>query len=247
MMARSDLIAHHSCSRDATLIPALLLPILLAFAGDPAFDPTSSYRERTIEGFRVLVNPKVEAHEAEAAAAIDELAKQLRDVNRVVAPAQLAAMKKVTIWVEWEAKPGGAAEFHPSRDWLKSHGYNPEKAGGVEINNARNFVKWSRTTQPSMVLHELAHAYHRLVLKGDRRVEAAYRHAVEGKKYESVKFIAGGKRRAYALTDVFEYFAEATEAYLGKNDFDPFTREDLEAFDPEAFRLMREVWGEAKS
>lgn len=225
-----------------------LIPIvatLLAFAGDPPFDPTSSYHEQKIEGFRVLVNPRVDAHEAESKAAIDELSKQLREINRVIREPKIAALKKVTIWVEWNSKPGGAAEYHPSADWLKDHGYNPEKVGGVEINNTRNFVKWSRTTQPCMVLHEMAHAYHRLVVgHDDARVKAAYRHAVDDKTYESVEFVTGGKRKAYALTDIFEYFAEATEAYFGKNDFYPFNAKDLEAFDPEGFRLMREVWGE---
>lgn len=222
-----------------------LILVLAAFAGDPTFDPTSAYHEQKIEGFRVLVNPRVEAHPAESREALEELKKQLTEISKIVRGPRLDTLKKVTIWMEWESKPGGAAEFHPSASWLKDNGYNPEKAGGIEINNARNFVKWSRTTQPSMILHEMAHSYHRNVVgHDDERVKAAFQRATDSKTYESVEFVSGGKRKAYALTNIFEYFAEATEAYLGKNDFYPFTRKDLEIFDPETYRLMQQIWSE---
>ena len=39
-----------------------------------------------------------------------------------------------------------------------------------------------------------------------------------------------------------EYFAEATEAYFGRNDFQPFTRDELKEFDPEMFEMIRRVW-----
>ena len=48
--------------------------------------------------------------------------------------------------------------YHPSRDWLLGHGFNPNKTQCVEFGNAKNFLGWS-FTQPAMVLHELAHAY----------------------------------------------------------------------------------------
>lgn len=220
--------------------------LLLAIGHSPDRpDPTSAYQVRTVEGFRVLVHPRVLEHEADAAAAMTELRAQLETIARVVPPKPLADLRKVTIWIEWNAKPNGAAEFHRSADWLKENGYNLEKLGAVEINNARNFVKWSRQNQPWMVMHELAHAYHHLILKADHAgIADAYRLAVAGGKYESVAYGKESKRKAYALTDSYEYFAEVTEAYFGRNDFEPFDRGDLKAFDPVAYRLMRDVWGD---
>lgn len=215
-------------------------------AADPEkkFDATSIYQKEVIQGFNVLVNPAVLEHPEEAGRARKELEKQLQEIVRVVPAKPLAAIKGVTIWVEWEANPKGAAELHPSAGWLKSHGYNPEKAGCVEINNTRNLVAWSRI-QPWMVFHELAHAYHHLVLGVNHSgIEAAYQQAVERKLYESVDYSNGGKRRAYALTNAKEYFAELSEAYFGRNDFYPFVRAELEKHDPVGFRLMKEVWRE---
>src|SRR5207248_2653244 len=136
----------------------------------------------------------------------------------------LAELKKVRLWMEWEAKKNGAAEFHASLGWLKDNGYNPDKEKAVEINNTRSFVKWSRQNQPWMVLHELAHAYHFRVL-GDNYppLHDAYKQAKERKLYDEVEYIQDEKtrlkKRAYAITSPAEYFAELSEAYFGKNDF----------------------------
>ena len=51
-------------------------------------------------------------------------------------------------------------------------------------------------------------------------------------------------QRAYALTNAKEYFAELTEAYYGFNDFYPFNREQLQAFDPAGYALVEQAWGE---
>src|SRR5262245_52744255 len=208
------------------------------------FDPTSVYKKEEVHGFTVLINPEVLGHEEEASQLKNELESQLKSIVRVMPAKPLAALQRVRIWVEWEKKKGGAAEFHPSAVWLKEHGYNPEKSGCVELSNARNFVKWSRAEQPWMVLHELAHAYHNLVL-GDKHegIEAAYKQAADRKLYESVGYIKGGKRKAYALTNAKEYYAELSEAYFGKNDFYPFTRAELKDHDPVGYRLMEQTWG----
>jgi hypothetical protein len=225
------------------LLPAAILLFLAPQAR--AFEPTESYKKREIQGFTVLVNPEVEKHPEEAKAAFADLETQLKKVCAVVPEKPLAAIKKVKFWVEWKAKKNGAAEFHVSKGWLKDNGYNPDKAGGVEINNLANFVKWSRTTQPWMVLHELAHAYHHLTLGHDYApLQAAYKQAMERKLYESVEFVTGGKRKAYATTNAAEYFAELSESYFGKNDFAPFTREELARFDPVGYEMMKKAWGE---
>src|SRR5580698_10380559 len=185
-----------------------------------AFDPTEKYNKREIQGFTVLVNPEVDQHPEEAQAAFAELESQFKKIEEVVPDKPLAAIKKTKLWVEWEAKKGGPMEAHHSAQWLKDHGFNPEKVHGVEINNIKNFVAWSQKTQPWMVLHELAHAYHFNEL-GEKYapLQDAYKQAMERKLYESVDFVHGGKRKAYATTNAAEYFAELSEAYFGKNDF----------------------------
>ncbi|MGI0490771.1 hypothetical protein ACN4EG_03080 [Alkalinema pantanalense CENA528] len=209
----------------------------------PAITPTSAYRADSIAGFTVLFNPEVLKHPTEAKALRKELQSQLSAINRVLPAKPLTALKKVRIWVEWQKKINGAAEFHPSADWLRQNGYNPDKAGGVELSNSRNFVQWSQTDQPWMVLHELAHAYHFLVVgQGNSDIQAAYQNAVDRQLYKSVAYVQGGKKPAYALTNEKEYFAETSEAYFGKNDFYPFTRADLKKYDPVGYQLMEKIW-----
>jgi hypothetical protein len=225
--------------------PAVALLVFVAPAR--AFEPTANYKAREIQGFAVLVNPEVEKHPAEAKAAFAELEAQLKTLSAVVPEKHLAGLKKVKFWIEWRAKPNGAAEFHVSKGWLKDNGYNPEKAGGVEINNIKNFVDWSKRAQPWMVMHELAHAHHHLTL-GEKYepLQTAYKQAMERKLYDSVEYVGGGKKKAYAATNPAEYFAELSEAYFGKNDFAPYTKAELQKHDPVGFELMKKAWGEPK-
>ncbi|MBW4523011.1 MAG: hypothetical protein KME16_25520 [Scytolyngbya sp. HA4215-MV1] len=227
-----------------------LLPRLTdkrADALNQRFAPTAVYRQESIQGFAILINPAVFQHPAAAKEVRKELNSQLLAIVQVVPAKPLLALRKVRIWVEWEKQATGAATFHPSAEWLKQNGDNPDKAGCVEVSNLRNFVRWSRTQQPWMVLHELAHAYHYRVLgDGDAGIAAAYQHAIAQKLYESVDYVDGDKRRAYALTNAREYFAELSEAYFGKNDFYPFTRVELKRYDPVGYQLMERVWGKPR-
>ncbi len=97
-----------------------------------------------------------------------------------------------------------------------------------------------------MVLHELAHGYHDRFLEDgydDPRIVAAYQRAVERKGYESVLCCNGSMARAYAANNAQEYFAELTEAWFGTNDFYPFVRAEVIQHDPEAAKLLEELWG----
>ena len=227
-------------------LAALLVVPADALAQDRNYYPQSVYQEQSIHGFTVLVSPHVLAQARAAAEVRAELARQFGEVVEVVPPPAVAALRKVRIWVEWGTRPDAGAEFHVSRRWLEKNGYNPAKASGIEISNSLNFVNWSRAEQPCMVLHELAHAYHFLVLgESHPGIAAAYRQAVASRSYESVDYFGGGKRRAYALVDEKEYFAELSEAYFCRNDYYPFTRADLQRHDPVGYELLQRLWGSA--
>jgi hypothetical protein len=208
-----------------------------------SFEPTSAYLPREIDGFTVLVHRDVLTHSNEFNDAQIELKKQLDFMTNALPQKPLAALRGVRIWLEWESKKNGGAEFHPSREWLVAHDYNPEKTRNVEINNTRHFIDWSRRTQPCMVIHEFSHAYHFIVLGHDYApVAAGYKRAKESGIYDSVEFILGGKKRHYALTDDKEFFAELSESYFGKNDFFPFTRDELKKYDPESYAVIDAAW-----
>jgi hypothetical protein len=212
-------------------------------ANAAAFDRTESYAKTNVAGFAILLAAKLQEHPEARDEALREFASQAGEIEAALEPGVLKRLQKTPIWMEWQAKTNGAAEYHPSREWLAGNGYNPEKAKAIEISNARNFVKWSRQDQPSMLLHELAHAFHDQVLGwDDADVQAAFRQAAASGRYESVRHANGRTARAYALTDAKEYFAELSEAYLGRNDFFPFARAELMEFDPAGFAVLKEKW-----
>jgi hypothetical protein len=205
--------------------------------------PSSQYDTRVLEGWTVRVNRILLRQQAELGAeALRVLGEKLHDIARVVPAGPLAQLRKVPLWLGVDDGPNDRAQYHPSREWLESHHYNPEKARGVEIGSASRFLKTS-IEQPTMVLHELAHAYHDQVLTFQHPgIQGAYREAKKGGAYDSVLRVSGMKERHYAMTDPQEYFAEGTEAYFGTNDFYPFVRAELRVHDPKLFHLLEELW-----
>jgi hypothetical protein len=164
----------------------------------------------------------------------------------VVPAGALEELRKVPLYVSLEypgTKPG--AEYHPDAGWLRKHGRDPAMAQSVEFTNARIFER-EVNRMPNFTLHELAHAFHHRVLPqgfGHPEIKAAYQRAKASGKYEPVeRWHGNGKpntfERAYALTNPQEFFAENTEAYFSRNDFFPFTRDELKQHDPETFALL---------
>lgn len=224
-----------------------LTPFCANVLGDdrePAFEPTSAYRNETIEGWLVRVNKILDAtdHQALRNQTLKLLADHLYRITRAVPGPALVKLRAIPIWVELAHPKHPCMCYHVSKDWLSRNGMNPEKAGGVELANCANFLDWTRQ-QPWMVLHELAHGYHDQVLTFEHAgVKACYDAAKETKKYESVLHITGRKQKHYALTNPTEYFAEMTEAYFGTNDFFPFVRAELKETDPRMFDMLETVW-----
>jgi hypothetical protein len=207
------------------------------------FVPTSEYETRSVEGWSVRVNRKLLGERKDLGErALRLLDTKLYEIGRTVPDAAVARLRQVPIWLGVDDGHAPCAEYHPSRRWLQENGYNPDKAKGVEIGNAERFLAWSKS-QPSMVLHELAHAYHDQVFGYDEpRIRAAYEAAKQAGSYESILHINGKMQRHYALTNPAEYFAEGTEAYFGTNDFYPFVRAELQRHDPALATLLGEVW-----
>jgi hypothetical protein len=211
---------------------------------DSPYDPTDLYRVSRIHGFEIRTHPDLLRDEPLARDLAREVEVQLDRIVGVVPPRAVAELVEVPIWVEVAMVGDKAAEYHPAKDWLVKNGRNPEKAQTIEIVNAANFVKWCREDQPWALLHELAHAFHFRVLgEGHAGIRAAFAHAREAGLYDRVKYVRGPEKRAYALTNRFEYFAELSESLFGQNDFYPFNRGELAQHDPDGFVAVAQAWG----
>ncbi len=214
---------------------------------DPA--PTTDtlpagWSEQTIHGFHVRTKAAFTQNPLHAAT-LELLTDHVYRIQRVVPEPALAKLREIPLWVgdEDPRHEKHCMFYHPSKQWLKEHENREFLAGGVEVANATNFLLWCRD-QPWMVLHELAHGYHHQVLGQDNpEVRACYDAAVQSSAYDKVLRINGSQERHYALTNDQEYFAEATEAFFGTNDFYPFVRAELKQCDPRGFLLLEKVWG----
>jgi len=216
-----------------------MLPCLLSATS--AFEPTDSYQQRTLEGWNIRISAKFQDHPELATRVLDLLRVRLFEINRALPEKALASLHNITIWVELDDPKFPGMCFHPSKDWLRTHNFNPDKAGSIEIGNANNFLNWS--DQPAMVLHELAHAYHHKVLGIDNaELRAAYKAARNSGKYDAVLRASGRTERAYALNNPEEFFAELSECYFLTNDFFPFVRAELKQHDPKSFDLIQKLW-----
>jgi hypothetical protein len=209
--------------------------------------PTSEFTRYAIGGFAVYVSPAAQADEALLKPAMSVLRTKIREINRIVPADVLEHLHTVKIWVEHSNPRAIGAVYHPSAGWLKNNGFNTDKAKSVELGNLRNLVDWTNRVQPMMLLHEMAHAYHHQVLGyDDERLLGAYKAAMAGGTYAETTHVTGRKQKHYGANNVMEYFAEASEAYFGFNDFYPFNRRQLEEHDPRMYAAVAEVWGEPR-
>jgi hypothetical protein len=205
-----------------------------------------AHETKNLSGWTLHISPKIDA--AAWSKALPLLQAQLDEIIRVVPAQAVAELQKVPLWInpEYPNVPP-RAEYHPGAGWLKDNGRDPAMAKGVEFTNVRIFEAETRR-MPNFALHELAHAFHDRVLGFENaQIEAAYQKAKAAGLYDRVQRqdSEGRKRldRAYALTNAKEYFAECTEALFAKNDFFPFTKDELQKHDPEMFDLLTHLWG----
>lgn len=109
---------------------------------------------------------------------------------------------------------------------------------------------------PLVLLHELAHAWHGLIVADGNRnacIRDGYNKSVhELGLYDEVvnqHWWTGtpahegyGTQRGYATTNEYEWFAESAEAYFMMNGSYPFHRHDLFEHDPTAYFIQNLLW-----
>jgi hypothetical protein len=230
----------------AWAVAALVLLARSLSAAEEAPKP-NSHTTRDLEGWtvhiddRLLAGPDKELGDR----AVRLLASRLADIKLVVPADRLARLQKVAIWLDLTHGKLKPAQYHPSRGWLKEHGYDLALEKCVHIPDAAEWASARHQhVQPWSVMHELAHAYHDQVLGwDDAEIKAAYERFVQSGRYKSVLHISGRELPHYALTNEKEFFAEMTESYLGRNDFYPFNAAELRREEPELFKLLEKIWG----
>lgn len=220
-----------------------MLPLCLITTLSQTDPPTSDYTISQMHGWTIYTQSSLKKDSPELLEKTHKiLSDSLETITRDLPKDKVQILKKTKIWIDANSRGNSAAVYHPSREWLVNNKYNPDKTDSVEISQPKYFVDWANI-QPSMVLHELAHAYHDQVLQFDNKeIKTAFEKAEKSKIYEAIKHINGQTQKHYALTNPQEFFAEMTEAYFGKNDLYPFVKSELKSYDPETYKLIENIW-----
>lgn len=202
-----------------------------------------------IEGWELHIHPRLlKDSPQQTAVALSRLKEQLAQINKLVPAPALEHLHKIRLWMNppYGDNRSPRAEYHPNAGWLAANQRDPAMAKCVEFTNVAIFEAENRR-MPMLALHELAHGYHDQVV-GNKNPEilSAFNKAKAGGAYKQVKRWTGERLvqdKAYAMTNPQEYFAENTEAFFGKNDFEPFDRMELKRMDPEMHALLAKLWG----
>lgn len=209
-------------------------------------DPTESYERMMFEGWELLVSGFYKNDLDRKKEILNVIKFQLKAINRTVPEQALARLRDTLIWVEYPGRGYKTSAYHPDIAYLRRCNINLDKLEGIELDYE---IYELQNIQPWVVLHELAHAYHYKILDKDH-IETidAFEAASQSGKYAKVMFldndanVAAELKEAYAMTDEFEYFSELTEAYFGKNDYQPFDRSELKTFDPVGYQVIEDAW-----
>ncbi len=231
-----------------------LIPVAVS-----AFEPTSNYIDDVFYGWNVKLHKdtpsitrdvlKVKLAELrDRSAQLPTLQRQLTaSVNRL----------NPTIWLDNDGNDcTSGAVFHPSVEWLTANGRNPEKAKGIVVNGP--VLSDYLVGQPLMLQHELAHAFENNI-NYPANVQIAYEAAKASKAYvgsiqknivwnpevtiRDADRTSSSTSEAYAMNNRNEYFAECTEAFLGINDFFPYTGAQLSQVDLGGYNMVIATYG----
>jgi hypothetical protein len=211
------------------------------------------YETRLIHGFSVLLSTQaIKEGKKDHGRPFKALDDECNGLVEVLPQTAVRVLQKVLIWVEWDAidpaNPRVLAKYYGGNIWTLPPNDQPLKKNAVELLSLKKLTEEKeRSIERArlVLLHELAHAVHHLLL-GDEHpgIRFAYKQAMDRRLYESAVTDWGTREKPYAATNDHEYFAELTCAYLDRCPYYPFNYKDLEDHDPTGYRLMKTVWGE---
>ncbi|MCF7734554.1 MAG: hypothetical protein K9N23_22920 [Akkermansiaceae bacterium] len=214
--------------------------------GAPAKLVRIEHEVRQIEGWNVHVDVSLldGKHKETGDLALRILGERLHQIALRLPAEPVARMREVPIYFD-RNHPLGNAHYHPAPGWLKERGYDTAMGKAVQITGAASLIREARgPNNSSVILHELAHAYHDRVLGFDHpEILAGYGKFCDSRKFDRTPHVSGRRSSHYGLTDHKEYFAEMTETFFVGNDYFPFNHYQLFHEHRPSYDLIARVWG----
>jgi hypothetical protein len=206
------------------------------------------YKKDDLRGFTLYLSDEVLKEDKKSTLdrkPLEALERELIVVESMLPADKLKKLKAVPIWVEWNVRlalgngrAGGAvAVFYGGHQAALLDPDSPLKSNSVTILSLRSLAREHQPKNDSgrcVTLHELAHAFHFLVVGDNPLVKTTFVQAKERKLYDP---------ELYAATNEREYFAELTCAYFDRLDYVPRNRAELMKHDPKGYDLMVKLWG----
>jgi alpha-L-fucosidase 2 len=218
--------------------------LLLAAGISVAYEPTSRYVVKDIEGWQVYVHRDLLGggkRREIGEPALRQLKYGLAKVRQMVAAGPLEKLQKVKIWLEVDSTNGkhgrtSGYQYHPDLDWLEKMDFNPGKQKCVEFGTAAGLAKRADFQTVQVTMHELAHAYHDQVLSFENPdVLAAHKRAGQEGKYPPNDWVVRANHK--------EFFAGLTTRYFESEE----RRKEIVERDPVFAKKLEQYWGKPKA
>jgi len=197
------------------------------------------FKTLDIEGWQVNLDQELIDKNPDTAAHVqDEIKIRLLEIEHLFPAKRVEELRRVPINILLST-PNGIAYYSTGGGTIKEV---PPMTGGV-VFGAYSFLRYLHNVH-SGLLHELSHAYHHQVLGFQNTdIGNAYNNALALHLYENVKDWAGyTHKKSYALASKAEYFALLTQAYYERSGYFPFTRDQLQNYDPQGYDVVRSLW-----
>ena len=205
---------------------------------------TSFYKKHLdYKGFSILSSDKV-SDEAlfEARYLIDKVLGEREDILKAMIGKGCRFMVMAPTEMTTEVPEQRRLKNDPKTDWDKRARGLGGKLSSCGEENLLN-LKGDRYWQENILIHEFNHAIHQ---QGLRVVDPTFNGRLK-KAYDSAKSV-GLWKGTYLMENHSEYWAEGVQAYFDcmRPQFGANTREKLQKYDPELFKLVDEVYKQSK-
>jgi len=204
----------------------------------------SEYEQLSIQGWVVMVSPRVRGDAKQYSSITKQLDKDLLRLKSVVPESALVQLQTTKIWLEqgMPLKKLNATFFNGGRKLTKKHGLVPESYGGIIIGNTKGYLAVAGFKKWQM-LHELTHAYHQFYIKHNfAPVVDAYNYTMKHGLHNPA-LDTRVKGSGYPTRNKKEYLSELTVAYFGKKFAYPHDRSELAHYDPQGYCAVVKTWG----
>jgi alpha-glucosidase len=206
-------------------------------------DTTFYKKHLDYKGFSIMSSAKVsDAGLYEARYLIDRLLGEREDILKAMIKAGCRFMVMAPTEMTTDVPEQRHLKNDPKTNWdTRARGLGGKLSSCGEENLLN--LKGDRYKQENILIHEFNHAIHQQGLRTvdptfDTRLREAYKKAMD----------KGLWKGTYLTTNHSEYWAEGAQAYFDcmRPAYGANTREKLEKYDPDLFKLVDEVYRQSK-